>query len=237
MKLSYELLANNINNWIDSINVNLSTSSTPIILTNDCAQIKKDIENIAYDISKEYLFYAEYLLKITKKLFIPFRLDYGQMTVNIAVFGELYVIIKHIISEPINTRFWLDIHPRITSVSKDLYCDGYFAEASEKAIKEVEARMREIYSQARPSAVPPKDATGLINALLSENGLYKFCDTSTKSGENFLKGTKQLFEGAFLAFRNPAMHENINCTQQQAFERIVQASQMMNVLTGGEIRK
>jgi len=237
MKFSYENEAEKLNNWVDKINSIIKASGPPTVCLEKYKSIKNCIYNLADAIKIEYPYYSQHLLEITEILFVPYRPDYGQMTVNYCALGELYIIIKHIISEPINTRFWLDINPRITSVSKDLYCDGYFTEASEKAIKEVETRMREIYRQVKPTAIPPKDAAGLINFLLSEQGLYKFCDTSTKSGENFHKGIKQIFEGSFWAFRNTAMHENIQCTQQQSFERIVQASQMMNILTGGEIRK
>ena len=59
----------------------------------------------------------------------------------------------------------------------------------------------------------------------------------TISGENFHKGTRLIFEGAFTAYRNPSMHTNMNYTQKEAFEQIVQASQMMTILTQGEIKK
>ena len=52
---------------------------------------------------------------------------------------------------------------------------------------------------------------------------------------NLLLGrqTAELFKGAFLAYRNPNMHENKECTQKEAFERITLASQMISVLTQG----
>lgn len=129
-----------------------------------------------------------------------------------------------------------DIHPRIIAVSKGLFCDGHFAAASEAAIKEVETRMRELFKEGKPNSPIPKDAAGLIGALLSDNGFYQFCDTSEISGANFRKGVKSIFEGAFMAYRNPSMHANLTCSQREAFERIVQASQMMGILTSGEVR-
>lgn len=159
------------------------------------------------------------------------------MLLNPAVFGGLYIITKHISSEPISTRFWQDIHPRISAVSKDLFCDGHFSAACESAIKEVETRMRELFKQGKPNVSVPKGAEGLICALLSDNGFYWFCDTSEISGANFRKGIKAIFEGAFSAYRNPSMHANLACTQRESFERIVQASQMMWILTNGEVKK
>ena len=84
------------------------------------------------------------------------------MLLNSAAFGELFIIIKHISSEPIDTRFWRDIHPRIIAVSKGLFCDGHFAAACEAAIKEVETRMRELFKEGKPNSPIPKDAAGLL---------------------------------------------------------------------------
>ena len=108
--------------------------------------------------------------------------------------------------------------------------------ASEAAIKEVEVRMRELFKAGKPNSTPPKGAAEIIGALLSDNGFYQFCDTSEISGVNFRKGIKSIFEGAFMAYRNPSMHANLTCSQREAFERIVQASQMMSILTDGEVR-
>lgn len=151
---------------------------------------------------------------------------------NIAVFGQLYIIIKHIGTEPINQRMWQDIHPTISKVSKDIFCDGHYPAAAEAAIKEVEAQMRILFKQYKPTSALPKDAANLIEALLSDSGVHIFCDTSEKSGQNFRKGIFLIFEGAFSAYRNPNMHQNLPCSQREAFERITLASQMMYILTG-----
>ena len=145
-------------------------------------------------------------------------------------------IIKHIRAETINQRVWQDIHPNISRVSKDLFCDGHFAAAAEIAIKEVETQMRILFKQYNPTAVDPKDAASLIGALLSENGLHKFCDTSNTSGRNYRKGIQQIFEGAFSAYRNPTMHQNLPYTQREALEQITLASQMMYILLGEEVQ-
>ena len=129
---------------------------------------------------------------------------------------------------------WQDIHPNISRVSKDLFCDGYFAAAAEIAIKEIETQMRTIFKQYNPTAFAPKDAASLIGALLSDKGLLKFCDTTDISGQNYRKGIQQIFEGAFSAYRNPVMHQNLPCTQRQAFECVTLASQMMYILLGEE---
>ena len=207
MKVIYEKEISAIKDWLQRTNAQLSTGALPAFLQTDCWRIQNDLQTIK------------------NRLFSAPQPPYGMMLLNAAAFGELFIIIKHISSEPIDTRFWQDIHPRIIAVSKGLFCDGHFAAASEAAIKEVETRMRELFKEGKPNSPIPKDAAGLIGALLSEI-----------SGDNFRKGVKSIFEGAFMAYRNPSMHANLTCSQREAFERIVQASQMMGILTSGEVR-
>ena len=237
MKITYDRELKSINNWVQGIKSAYRTTGVSPIASGISEQITNDLCLIATDIQSEYPFYAKELFRISSVLFIAVTPAFTWMNLNMIAFGELSIIVKHIIEEPVNTRFWNEIHPRIVRVSKDRFLDGYYSDASERAIKEVETRMRELFLEGRPSDTPPKDAAGLIGALLSDHGIYSFCDTSDISGKNFRTGTKSIFEGVFLAYRNPAMHANLDCTPREAFERIVQASQMMYILTNGEVKK
>lgn len=226
--------------WISNTNEQLSHMPMGQVYTlsqNISQQIRKCIINASNDIQHEYPYYARILLRLETILFPLYQPVTGMVVMNSTAFGELFVIITQIHQEPINEQFWENIHPRIIEVSKALYCDGHFSSAYEAAIKEVEKRMRDIFRDAKPNSPVPKDASQLINALLSENGIYSFCERTDISGENFHKGTKLIFEGVFTAYRNPSMHTNMNYTQKEAFEQIVQASQMMTILTRGEIKK
>ncbi len=237
MKVLYEKEASSIKDWTQRTNAQLLSGALPAFLQADCWKIRNDLQVISTNIQYEYPFYSRELLEIKDILFSSPQPPYGTMLLNSAAFGELFLIVKHILTEPTNTRFWQDIHPRIIAVSKELFCDGHFAAACESAIKEIETRMRELFKEGKPNSPIPKDAAGLIGALLSDNGFYQFCDTSEISGANFRKGIKAIFEGAFSAYRNPSMHANLTCTQRESFERIVQASQMMWILTKGEVKK
>jgi len=218
--------------WINDKDRQLCVNMPIVLLPNECNQVNRVLQIISDGVQHEYLFYSQELLAIRNKLFISPQSAYGAFSINIAVFGQLYIIIKHIRAETINQRVWQDIHPNISKVSKDLFCDGHFAAAAETAIKEVETQMRILFKQYNPTAIEPRDAAGLIGTLLSENGLHKFCDTSNISGRNYRKGIEQIFEGAFTAYRNPAMHQNLPYTQRVAFEQITLASQMMYILFG-----
>jgi len=235
MKPSYTREIDIIQDWINDRDRQLCRNTKIIIYQVERNQIINTIQAIAEGIQHEYPFYYQELLSIENKLFYKSSFGYGAFFINVAVFGQLYIIIKHIRTEPTNQRIWQDIHPSISKVSKNLFCDGYCPAAAEAAIKEVESQMRILFKQYKPNATLPKDADGLIGALLSDSGVHIFCDTSEKSGQNFRKGIYFIFEGAFSAYRNPNMHENIPCSQREAFERITLASQMMYILTEGRV--
>ena len=65
---------------------------------------------------------------------------------------------------------------------------------------------------------------------LSENGAFKFCDTTTTSGRDYRRGIQSLFEGIMAAYRNPAAHANLQYEKREAMEQIMLASQLMYVL-------
>lgn len=154
---------------------------------------------------------------------------------NPAAFGELFVIIRHIEAEPFAMRFWFAVHTRIANVSFELGKDGHCASAAEKAIKEVETRLREKFAELKPGAPVPSKVGDIIGALISENGAFKFCDTSTTSGKDYRRGVQLLFEGTMAAYRNPSAHANLQCDKREAIEQIMLASQLMFVLDKPQI--
>lgn len=183
----------------------------------------------------QYPFYAAELKNISPTLFTDF--GYGTVALNSAAFGELYIIIGHIIQEPVDTAIWREVHPRIAVISKELFCDGYYDSSAEKAIKEVETRLRELFQMLKPGATVPAKVGDIIGALLTENGAYHFAYLSTASGKDYRRGIQSLFEGTFAAYRNPSAHENLSCTKREAMEQIMLASQLMYVLDKEQMRK
>ena len=121
--------------------------------------------------------------------------EMGAIFLNPAAFGELVVIVRHIEAEPVVVQFWAEIHPRIVNVSRELYADGHCSTAAEKAVKEVESRLREKFSELKPGTTVPSKIGDVIGALISENGVFRFCDTSTTSGRDYRRGIHSLFEG------------------------------------------
>lgn len=133
-------------------------------------------------------------------------------------------------AEPVVVQFWSEIHPRIVKVSHGLYVDGHCSTAAEKAVKEVKLRLREKFSELKPGVAVPSRIGDVIGAPISENGAFKFCDTTTTSGSNYRHGIQSLFEGIIAAYRNPAVHANLQYGKREAMEQIMLASQLMYVL-------
>ena len=183
---------------------------------------------ICVNIQGEYPFYASLLPQISNLLFTVNNMGMGYL--NPAAFGELVVVIRHIEAEPVPTPFWKTIHERIAHISAGLYEYGHHAAAAEKAVKEVEARLREKFAELKPNVPVPSKAGDIIGALLSENGIFKFCDTSDTSGKNYRRGICALFEGTMAAYRNPSSHANLETEKREALEQIMLASQLMFVL-------
>lgn len=228
MKIGCENELRSLQGWINNVNMGLGSvgaATTDLASANNtCYQIN----TIAEEIVKEYPFYARELKNISTNLFK--RSAYDAVTVNSAAFGELYIIILHIAQEPVDIAAWHEIHPRIVTISQQLFCDGYYDSAAEKAIKEVETRLRELFQLLKPGVTVPTKVGDIIGALLTENGAYHFADLSTASGRDYRRGIHSIFEGTFAAYRNPSAHENLLCTKREAMEQIMLASQLMYVL-------
>lgn len=186
------------------------------------------IRAIATGIQSDYPFYAATLPRIADILFQSSGM--GAASLNIAAFGELVVIIRHIEAEPVVVQFWSEIHPRIVNVSRGLYVDGHCSTAAEKAVKEVESRLREKFAELKPGTAIPSKIGDVIGALVSENGAFKFCDTTTTSGRDYRRGIQSLFEGIMAAYRNPAAHANLQYEKREVMEQIMLASQLLYVL-------
>ena len=228
MKVTYENELRSLQSWISYANIGLASVGA---VTTDIASANNicyQINAIADGIKHEYPFYASELKGIAGNLFKEYT--YGAVALNSAAFGELFIIVRHIVEEPVDTSVWREIHPRIAKISKELFCDGYFDAAAEKAVKELESRLRELFQELKPGTTVPTKVGDLIGALLTENGAYHFADLSTVSGKNYRKGIQHLFEGLFFAYRNPFSHKNLPYTKRESIEQIMLASQLMHIL-------
>lgn len=226
MKLPYRNELYELRKWIDNTNAALRMQLP--LMPSEVQKIHQWIHAVTAGIRDDYPFYADTLPLIARILF-PTN-EMGVAILNSVAFGELMVIIQHIQAEPVVVRFWSEIHPRIVSVSRELFADGHCSAAAEKAVREVETRLREKYAELKSDAIAPSRIGDVIGALMSENGVFKFCDTTTPSGKDYRRGIQALFEGVMAAYRNPAAHANLHYEKRESMEQIMLASQLMYVL-------
>ena len=231
MKLPYENELYELRKWIDNTNATLNMQFPR--LSQEIQRVHQWINAITRGIQVDYPFYATTLPCVANILFQ--QNEVGAIFLNPAAFGELVVIVRHIEAEPVAVRFWSEIHPRIVNVSHELYVDGHCSTAAEKAVKEVESRLRETFLELKTGAAVPAKIGDVIGALMSENGAFKFCDTTTTSGRDYRRGIQFLFEGIMVAYRNPAAHANLQYEKREAMEQIMLASQLMYVLDKSQL--
>lgn len=228
MRNSYSKQLSDLMRWLDNTNNYLQTGMPFSIISQDANRIRSLVAFVASAVNNEYPFYANELPRISGILFLSKM--YGGISLNTTAFGELYIICKHLENEPVDVQWWSNIHQRIIGISKELFAQGFYAAAAEKAVKEVEVRLREKFSELKPGTGMPANTSDIIGALLSENGAFHFCDTSTVSGKDYRRGIQRLFEGTIAAYRNPSAHANLDIDRRSAMEQIVLASQLMYVL-------
>ena len=130
MRIAYENELRNLQNWINNANHNLKSTGTVTTDSASAQNIYYQINRISDEVLNEYPFYAAELKNIAPTLFTDF--GYGTVALNSAAFGELYIIIGHIIQEPVDMAVWREVHPRIAAISKELFCDGYYKRGRNK---------------------------------------------------------------------------------------------------------
>ena len=226
MNLSYVNELQALRKWVEDTTVSLQISM-PIVVLNPQMTIQR-IEAVALGIENEYPCYSDELRQISRTLFVNDA--FFHCSLNQVAFGELSFIIRQIEREPVSMDFWREVHPRIKELSYNLYRDGYFVSAADKAVKEVEDCLREKYKKLNPGVGVPSAVADVIGALLSKDGKFRFCDVSTESGRNYRRGIQALAEGLMAAYRNLSMHKNVRFERHEVIEQIMIASRLMYIL-------
>lgn len=125
-----------------------------------------------------------------------------------------------------NEGFWSYVHPLIYQVSEERFHGGFYADAVEAALKEINTRVKNIYKKYRGEE---KDGQDLMRkAFTSSNPLLIFEGIDTESGKNVQEGYMQILAGAMQGIRNPKAHENLSISREDAVKRLVLASLLMD---------
>lgn len=108
--------------------------------------IKNHLNHLSQNISQTEPFYSKELFRLKERLF-------NSIDVNPAVFVMTFGYITSLYEnqkQPFND-IWDYIRPKIQKVSKGQYLSGFYADAAENAFKEINARTKRIYANARPN--------------------------------------------------------------------------------------
>ena len=192
--------------------------------------VKQELQQLSQDITQTDSFISKEIMRLKERLFNPFG-------VVPAVFGMAFGYISLLYEkqrQPLND-IWDYIHPKIQTVSKQQYLAGFYADATENAFKEINARTKRIYANACPNTPIPDGAAVMTRVYSSNSPIVEFCDRHTESGQNTQLGFMKMAEGAMIALRNPVAHENLNIAQSDAMRQLMFASMIMYKIDEGVI--
>ncbi|MCJ7458226.1 MAG: TIGR02391 family protein [candidate division Zixibacteria bacterium] len=124
--------------------------------------------------------------------------------------------------------FWSIIHKDIVSAAKNKFEDGYYADAVESTLKEINIRVKKIVQDKIGQEF---DGASLMNRAFSlEHPIIILDDLSSETGKNIQKGYMQIFAGAMTGIRNPKAHENIVIDKERAMHFLFLTSLLMQIL-------
>lgn len=198
------------------------------VIQNDIVGVKNDLIFISQDIQKIYPMISSELLRLKDNLFTP------QGMINSIILGELIALLRFLVNKQEDNYFWDMIHPIIEKISRKLFEDGHYANASEDAFIEINSRVKKLYKIVNFENDRIPDGVEAMNKVFSPNNpIIKFADITTDTGKNIQQGYMQMFAGAIAALRNPKAHENILLDREECKKRLVFASMLMDKLDEG----
>jgi uncharacterized protein (TIGR02391 family) len=126
----------------------------------------------------------------------------------------------------------LNLHPRISDVSRELFIDGHHWDAVFAASKALVNYLKERSSRH------DLDGTSLARTVFSKNSpVLAFNDLTDQTDQDEQEGMMHLFEGAVMAIRNPGGHAFPEGSEQRAIECISLLSMLAYRLQEAKRRK
>ncbi len=195
----------------------------PIIHPQDILKVNNKLFEIIYDIRQEFPFFSQELTTIKDNLFTNNK-------INLTVCGQCIEILRVLqnVENQEKADIWRLVHPRIISVSKQLFEDGHYANAAADAFIEINDRVKKLFLKVKPDETKIPDGHALMTTVFSENKpLIEICNQTTDSGKNTQKGYMHMLAGALSALRNPRVHANVSISAEEAMRELMFASMLM----------
>jgi len=121
--------------------------------------------------------------------------------------------------------FWSSIHSSVVRTARSKFEDGYFADAVESALKEVNKRVKD-YVKCR-TGKEHDGAALMYRAFSLDNPVITLDNLETETGRNIQQGYMQIFAGSMTGIRNPKAHDNITIEEARAIHFLFLASLLM----------
>lgn len=210
-----------VHSWLCNIINNLFRM--PIIHPQDILNINNKLFEIIYDIRQEFPFFSQELTTIKDNLFTNNK-------INLTVCGQCIEILRVLqnVENQEKADIWRLVHPRIISVSKQLFEDGHYANAAADAFIEINDRVKKLFLKVKPDETKIPDGHALMTTVFSEaKPLIEICNQTTDSGKNIQKGYMHMLAGALSALRNPRVHANVSISAEEAMRELMFASMLM----------
>jgi len=144
--------------------------------------------------------------------------------------------LAQLLDDKLFPAFWSQIHPLIAEVARDKFEHGYYADAVETALKEVNRRVKRYYRKKNGREL---DGASLMRSALSpKKPTIVLGDLATETGRNIQQGYMEIFAGSMIGIRNPKAHDNIVIDRNHAIHLVFLASLLMHKLDeAGVIRE
>ena len=186
-------------------------------------EIKPLILSLLGENSQEY----QTLLKAHDRYFFTFnKFD--------TYIGLLNSVKNHIIIHGLETNkkglgLTPTLHHLIYKVSYKKFLDGYYSDAVESAIKEINYRLKNLYKKHKNKELDGADLFAMVfNADKNKTLLIAGDDLVSQSGKDEQEGYRLLFMGLWKGIRNPKAHANTLLNKEECVDRLLFTSMLMN---------
>lgn len=151
--------------------------------------------------------------------------------VKISPIEYLYVS-KKAESTKLYSDFWSLVNAKIQKVSRRKFETGFYADAIESALKEINTTVKKIVKNKTGDEL---DGAKLMQKAFSvQNPVIELDDLTTDSGRNVQSGFNQIFGGVMTGIRNPKAHENLDSDIDETVRLLCFCGELMDKIDKGK---
>lgn len=124
--------------------------------------------------------------------------------------------------------FWGSINPKIRDLCLDKFSNGFYADAVETAIKEINSIVKRKYKDVE--GIEDDGKSLMFASMKMPNPVIQLSPLENESDKNIQEGYSHIFAGAIVGIRNPKAHSNIILEPNRALHLIFLMGLLMNMI-------